>query len=50
MKIQINDDMKNFIIKVHRYFRKIDKTVDNPDELKDYLYDLMREIMSTKLY
>ena len=46
-----NEDDRNFIIKVHRYFRKIDKTIDNPDELKDYLYDtkLMREIMSIKL-
>lgn len=46
-----SEDDRNFIIKVHRYFRKIDKTVENPDELKDYLYDikLMREIMSTKL-
>lgn len=46
-----NENDKNFLIKVHRYFRNINKSISDPEELKDYLYDekLIREILSTKL-
>lgn len=46
-----NVEDRDFLIKVHRHFRNIDKTISSPDELKDYLYDekLMRKIVSTKL-
>lgn len=44
-------ELKDYLTKIHRYFRQKDIVVTTSDELKDYLYDikLIREILSIKL-
>lgn len=50
LKTPRNRQLQKQYKKIHAYFEKIDRTVDNVDELKNYMYDpkILREIVSVK--
>ena len=49
--VSFDTDLNITLKKIHKYFRNIDKTVDDIETLKDYIYDvnIIREILSQKL-
>ena len=49
--VSFDTDLNKILKKIHKYFRKINKTVDDVETLKDYIYDIniIREILSQKL-
>lgn len=49
--MRFDADLSKILKKIHKYFREIDKTVDDVETLKDYIYDIntIREILSQKI-